>query len=411
MESDRLQTLDVLRGVAVMGILLMNIIAFAMPESAYINPSAWGGMTGPDIFAWAASFILVDSKMRSLFSILFGASMILFIDRAEAREADAKGLHFRRMMWLFVFGYLHFLFIWNGDILTLYAAMGGVAWFWRELGAHALFRRAGLLLGAAFLLWGSILGGVWSVDQKAHLPIAKAKDVQSANRALADLGAPGSKSIKKDLARYRSGYGLIFVERATDKLFSPISMIFIVGFETLGLMALGMALLKNGFLSGQMSSSRYRQVALFTLGLSIPAMCVLAGIAWASGFSTLLTASLAFLWSLPFRAPMAVGYAALIILGMRKLGGGRLVQRLAATGQAAFTNYLGTSLVMTTIFYGYGFGFYGTVSRWQLYLVVPVAWMVMLLWSKPWMDRYRHGPLEWLWRCLTRWELAPLRRV
>jgi uncharacterized protein len=112
--------------------------------------------------------------------------------------------------------------------------------------------------------------------------------------------------------------------------------------------------------------------------------------------------------TVPFRPVMVLAYAALIILLTR--GGGRLVERIAAAGRAAFTNYLGTSILMTTLFYGYGLGLYGSMSRIELWLVVLAMWALMLLWSKPWLERFQYGPFEWLWRSLSRLELQPMRR-
>jgi uncharacterized protein len=105
---------------------------------------------------------------------------------------------------------------------------------------------------------------------------------------------------------------------------------------------------------------------------------------------------------------MAVGYAALIVLLSR--GNGALTQRIAAAGRCAFTNYLGTSIVASLVFYGWGLGLYGQVSRAEAWLLVPLVWMLMLLWSKPWLDRFNYGPFEWLWRSLARGKLQPMRK-
>ena len=125
-------TLDAIRGVAVMGILLMNVIAFTMPEQAYINPLAWGGTRAIDLGAWAVNFVLVDGKMRGLFSLLFGASMLLVADRAEAKGEDGASIHYRRMFWLLLFGLAHYYLIWFGDILVLYAVVGCIAFLFRH---------------------------------------------------------------------------------------------------------------------------------------------------------------------------------------------------------------------------------------------------------------------------------------
>jgi uncharacterized protein len=174
-------------------------------------------------------------------------------------------------------------------------------------------------------------------------------------------------------------------------------------------MLLGMAGLKSGFLTGSWTNARYRRVAAIGFGISIPAYVVLAALLYGEGFRVLDVYAYSFAATVPFRPPMIVGYAALTILAAR--GGGWLVDRVAAAGRAAFSNYLGTSLLMTGLFYGWGLGWFGQLSRAELWLVVVPMWALMLAWSKPWLDRFRYGPLEWLWRSLTQWEWQPMTRA
>jgi uncharacterized protein len=180
--------------------------------------------------------------------------------------------------------------------------------------------------------------------------------------------------------------------------------------ETLPLMWLGMALYKTGFLTGALDSAVYRRwaVRLVPAGL---ALSLLIGLAvWQLGLGVIAAFNGLLAWSLIPRLMLTVGYAALLVLAVRALADTALLARVAAAGQAAFTNYLGTSIVMTTIFYGYGLGLFGTVSRAQLWLFMLGGWALMLLWSKPWLARYRYGPLEWLWRSLARAQVQPMRR-
>ena len=173
-------------------------------------------------------------------------------------------------------------------------------------------------------------------------------------------------------------------------------------------MLFGMAALKSGFFRGEWAVARYRKWALIGFAIAIPAYAVLAWLLIRADFSVpdVFTYSLAA--TTPFRPFMIVAIAATIVLLTRK--GGWLVDRIAAAGRAAFTNYLGTSLLMTTLFYGYGLGWYGHLSRIQLWLPVVAVWVIMLLWSKPWLDRYRYGPFEWLWRSLARARFQPMRK-
>jgi uncharacterized protein len=174
-------------------------------------------------------------------------------------------------------------------------------------------------------------------------------------------------------------------------------------------MLLGMAGLKSGFLKGEWEAARYRRIALWTLGVSIPAYAFFAWLNWRSGFDVATFFLIFFVLTNPFRLAMMAGYASLIILATRKRGW--LSQRIAAAGRAAFTNYLGTSILACLIFYGYGLGLYGRFSRFEAWLFVPLFWLIMLAWSKPWLERFNYGPFEWLWRSLARRKLQPMRKA
>ncbi|HEX8214433.1 MAG TPA: DUF418 domain-containing protein, partial [Allosphingosinicella sp.] len=194
----------------------------------------------------------------------------------------------------------------------------------------------------------------------------------------------------------------------TNNLLEPFVGLFFFGWETLGYMLLGMAALKSGFLTGAWQDSRYRRIALIGFAICIPVYAVLAWLLNSDGFSVPGIMAMSMAATIPFRPVMVIAIAALIILLTRR--GGGLVQRIAAAGRAAFTNYLGTSILMTALFYGWGAGLYGQLSRIELWAVVLAMWAVILLWSKPWLDRNLYGPLEWLWRTLARWEWQPMRR-
>ena len=175
-------------------------------------------------------------------------------------------------------------------------------------------------------------------------------------------------------------------------------------------MMLGMAMKKNGFLAGNWERPAYHRWINRLLPAGLLASALLGAIAWAGDFNPIYMLANFFAWSAIPRLMVTIGYAALLILWIRNLSGSAFLDRVVATGRAAFTNYLGTSVIMTTIFYGYGFGLFGHVSRPALWLFVLGAWAVMLLWSKPWLARFQYGPLEWLWRSLARMELQPMRR-
>lgn len=405
--AQRLVTLDALRGFAVMGILAMNIVAFAMPEAAYISPKAYGGETPADLAGWAIGFILFDGKMRGLFSILFGASMLLIVERARASGQDATAVHYRRMAWLAVFGFAHYLFVWWGDILFLYACIGCIAFAFRDWEARRLIRWAVGLFALGTLLMTLLFG--------AQLVLAQAVDDPGASAAMAAAGrdviagyAGLGDAVDAELALYRGGYLPILAERL-GHADTPLLMVLMSALETLPLMMIGMALLRSGFLAGHWESAAYRRTALRWLPPGLLLTVLLAWVQWRGGFDYLLSLNIFLAWAQPARLMMTIGYAALLVLLIRRHAASGWIARVAATGQAAFSNYIGTSLVMTSLFYGYGLGLFGAVGRLPLYLFVIGASALMLLWSKPWLARFRYGPLEWLWRSLARGAVQPMR--
>jgi uncharacterized protein len=189
----------------------------------------------------------------------------------------------------------------------------------------------------------------------------------------------------------------------------PLFMLAFFGWETLAYMLFGMAALKSGFLTGSWSDSSYRKVALIGFAIGVPAYSILAWLIWSAGFSVPAIFAFSFAGTVLLRPVMVPAIAALVILLTRR--GGEMTRRIAAAGRAAFTNYLGTSILMTGLFYGWGGGLFGRFSRIELWLVVAAMWVLMLAWSKPWLERFRYGPFEWLWRSLARWEWQEMRKV
>lgn len=399
--TGRIDTLDFLRGIAVMGILAANLPAFALPEAAYFSPLAAGGTDPASVAAWFATYVLVEGKMRGLFSLLFGASMLLVVERAEAAGGNGAAVHFRRMAWLFAIGWVHLYALWRGDILTHYALCGAVAYPFRRMPVRGL-----VTVAAALIIWetaqgAALYGGV--IQAQAH-PGAVSRAFLAAMTA--GFGAPPAQELAREVAALRGGYAEVLAWRWNTAT-SPLTLLPVLGPETLATMLLGMAGLKSGFLTGTWPRARYARWAAVTLGLSLPVYIAAAIHTARSGFALADVVLGAMTLAAPLRNIAVVGYAALGVLLLRP--GGWLTLRVSAAGLAAFTNYLGTTLVMTTIFYGYGLGLFGQWSRAQLYLLVPFAWMAMLAWSRPWLARHRYGPMEWLWRSLARWRVEPLR--
>ena len=409
-EGARLVSLDAIRGVAVMGILAMNIVAFALPFPAYANPAAGGPPSGADVATWFFNFVFVDSKMRGLFSMLFGASTLLVIDSAASAGRSAAGAHYSRMFWLAIFGLIHFYLIWFGDILFLYAMCGLLLFLFRNLSVKAL-----LLWSIPFFLIGIALpGSFWAslaMVQAGTLPPEVAASMKEALTQMnADMG-PSTPAYAKEMAVHLGSYTSIVAHRTGEMASDPLFFLIMFAWETIGLMLIGMALFKSRMLTGEWEAARYRKWALISFLVAAPPLAGLALYQVNTGYDAVAIFGSTIALSIPFDTLMTVGWAALIMLLIQTRASAAVRARLAATGRMAFTNYLVTSIVMTTIFYGYGLGLFGSVGRLPLYLFCFGMWAAMLLWSKPWLERYHYGPLEWLWRSLSRWRVQPMKKV
>jgi uncharacterized protein len=403
---DRIFSLDVIRGVAVMGIFSVNIIAFAMIEAAYFNPPAYGGWHGASLGLWAANMLVIDGKMRTLFSMLFGASTLLVIERAEAAGRSGPRVHVRRMLVLLGFGLVHFYLIWFGDILTLYAVSGLVAFLFRKLPVHRLVALGAAFLIVSMLIFTGYMFSQYQADSAAHAAGATRKAIEEWNDG---LGAfyPSAAKIAEDRALHLGSWlGLVQHNLKHWSQIVPSTVTFMP--DTIGLMLIGMAGYKSGFLTGEWDDAAYARAARIAIPIGLAACAAIVAYDLASNFYIIGAFSAFIVVATPFITVMALGYAALIILLSRRQGW--LAKRIAAAGRCAFTNYLGTSLVATFVFYGWGLGLYGSLSRWQAWLLVPVVWLMMLAWSQPWLEHFNYGPFEWAWRSLSRGKLQPMRK-
>ncbi len=407
----RIVTLDALRGLAVMGILAMNIILFALPEMAYFSPIASGPLSVADQISWTAGFILFDGKMRGLFSLLFGASMVLIAMRAQDQGQSPASVHYRRMAWLAFFGLMHFYLIWQGDILFLYALAGGIAFLFIAMESRQLIVLAIIIYVFGCAVMSAMMGSLFLLEYAASVPDPAPGTLRDYREFMDEM----TRGYAQDLALYRSDYAAILLHRWRDEFWSPLSLTLMNILETLPLMLIGMALFKNGFLIGNSDTGLYRKYALLGLGLGASGYAVLAFIAALDGFGGIMMMNIAIAWSMPFRLVMTVGYAAALVIVIAWMANGgvlvsALLGRVTAAGRMAFTNYIATSIAMTFLFYGYGLGLFGHVSRSGLWLYVFGGCAVMLIWSKPWLDHFRYGPLEWLWRSLARGEIQAMRK-
>ncbi len=394
-EASRIVTLDVLRGVAVLGILLLNIWGFSLPQFAYSNPNAMGELTGADYWAWFVTYLLGDYKFVTLFSLLFGAGVVLMTGRAEAAGRDAGALHGRRMFWLAVIGASHGYLIWHGDILFIYAVCGFLIYFIKDWPLDRLW-----LTGLLLILGGSAMAAV----EAGLLTVLPEQTVE-------DLVASSPEEFREEIEIFRGGWLTQMQERMPLAFQIQLAVISTeIGPRTVGVMALGMGLMRSGFLAGQATSGFYAGVSLlgFALGLPLVYAGIIAG--EARGWDVYALYGLSHQYNYWGSLLVAAGWMGLVLTMCRAGWLPAVQRRLGAVGRMALTNYLMQSVMATLIFYGHGLGLFAQVGRAELVLVVLGIWALQLLWSEPWLRRFQFGPVEWLWRSLTYGRLQSFRR-
>jgi len=401
--ADRIGSLDLIRGVAVLGILAVNIAGFAGPSTESLTPNFNARVDPADEWAFAAIFLVFEGKMRALFTLLFGASMVLFIERNIANGRPAIALQMRRLLWLALFGYLHFLLFWWGDILFFYALAG--------LLALPLYRLRPKLLTAiavaAFTMWQGY--GIAdrlpdaAVEEEIRLGTASSEQISAYSERLGQFRAEQAKEVKG----IRSGFVEHAHQKISNNLLDPVYGAIAGMGETLPMLLIGMALFRSGFFSGAWSPAALRRLAI--VGTATGAIVTLALLAWVMPrhFPPNAMAMLALYATAWPHLLMALGYAAALVLAAPRLLKTRIGARIDAAGKMAFSNYLGTTVVMTALFYGWGLGLFGRFDPLGQVPFVVLGWVLMLAWSKPWLARYRRGPLEWLWRSLVEWRMLP----
>ena len=395
--GERVDSIDILRGFALLGVLLMNMQAFAMPLCAYMNPTSYGNNNSLSFSLWCINHVVADGKFITIFSMLFGAGIVLMTARARIRTGRSAWLHHGRMLWLLLFGSLHGVLLWCGDILLTYAICGFIVyWFSR--------RRPWLLvaLSVVFLCIPAFLLANFHTYME-NIPPEESQQIL-------EMWAPSAETIVAKEAAYRGGY----LDHLPERFKSWVSMfgfLMIFGWRVSGVMLLGMALLKLGVLSGTRSRRFYAALVLigFVFGLPMVGYGIhhqasrgwdmVEGMGVGSLYNYFGSLLVAFAW---------IGVILLLCRSDRLTG---LKERLAAVGRMAFTNYIMHSVLCTTLYYGHGFGFFGRVDRLgQLCIVFVIA--ALQLWYSPlWLRRFQFGPLEWLWRTLTYWQPQPFRRA
>ena len=390
-EQRRIKSLDAMRGLALLGILAVNAAFFAAPWQAAIDPMAPPlTVTQDSVWSWFAMHVFFEQKMITLFSILFGAS--LFMVGGERSDKERGAVLRRRLFWLLIIGLMHALLIWYGDILVTYAVTGFLVLFARSWKPRTLLI-VGIVLYLLALLLQSFLGIFFGI-----LPSDKVGVVE---QEIAGVFALPPEELERVTAAYQSGF-LSGVQENIDTWLTFITSS-IVGLviRTAGVMMIGMALFKWGFLSGNAPKWLYGLMLLIGAG-ALALVGWQAWLNWEARFDLMHMLTRGMFVNTAVSIFVSIGYASLIIL-LVKAGMRFLTEPLAAVGRMAFTNYLTQSLIMTTIFWGgaRGFGLWGEVDRPTLWAIVLAVWALQLIWSPLWLARFQMGPFEWIWRRLS----------
>ena len=414
-QRERIPTIDVVRGFALMGILLMNVAAFSGPFEMYINPLAVPGHRSYNIFAWVLRWVFFEGKMRAAFSMLFGAGVILLTERAERRGSrNIADIFLRRNMWLVLFGVLHLYFIWLGDILYYYGLTALLFLYpCRKVRYRNLFISGGLVL--AIGVGSDIYFSLDAIRTRNEGQAAQA--LQSAGRKLTQ---PQQDALKKwtdvldrrrknneaDLKANRGSYLEMLKWHAEWGPRIQATSYYTFGFtDVLGMMLIGMGLYRMGFLTGALSYRAY----LWTLGIGFALSIPINGFeAWGLIRDNFQPETPWWVLYQLGRLTGAVANVAVVVLICKAGLVPSITRRIAAVGQTALSNYLLTSISCTAFFWG--FKLYGKLQYYQLYAVVACVWLINLTLSPIWLRHFQFGPMEWVWRSLTYWKRQPMRR-
>lgn len=416
-QAVRLLSLDVLRGFALLGILAMNVMTFAMPLAAYQNPTVYPEDYAGNIWTYRVMHLVFDLKMMALFSMLFGAGVVIWSHKPRELERPGalRWLWMRRMGWLLVIGMIHAWWIWEGDILVAYAICGMVLLWWlRRLPPIWLTLVAAALFGVHLLL--NFASGWWTEQLFSESSTITAnmppRTLVEARLAVKSWMGPTPEQVAEQLAALNGGWWEVFEHRARSTLWMQLQGIpFFLFWRCGALMLLGAALTKWGVFTGARTARFYAIMAAAGYAVGVP--LVLAGMSYneTHGFELVSLVRVGGWFNTIGSVPVALGHAGLLLLIVKMGWLTALCTGLARVGQMAFTNYLMQSVLCSLIFYGWGLGLAGDLSRLQQQMVVVGIWIVEILWSVAWLSRYRFGPAEWLWRSLTYWRLQPMRRL
>lgn len=408
---ERIQSLDVMRGFVLFGILLMNINGFGLAK-AYSDPTVAGGSTGYNLYTWITTNMFFEGTMRALFSLLFGVGMFIFLDRLLKKDAGIKAadIYFRRLMYLLVFGLIHgYLLLWVGEILYQYALMGFLVYSFRQMAPKRLIAVAILLIS---------IGTFWNyVDYKdtkkfvanveeAAVYKAEGKELTKELEGASERWEKREKdrspeAIAEHNAEMHKGYFSVVAFLApTNFEFDTIWPYRDDVWDVLSMMLIGIALFRWNVLSGEKSFGFYGTMALigYALGLAINYYETKSILDADFSLLSFSKSNITYFWGRLF---ISFGHVGAIMLFCKSGILAGFQHSMAAVGKMALTNYMMHSVICMIIFTGVGFGMFGKLQRYELLYVVFSIWIFQLILSPIWLKYFYFGPMEWLWRSLS----------
>ena len=410
--NERIESIDILRGFALLGILIMNISSFAMPSMAYFSPVVYD-INPLNHIIYSITHIIADQKFMAIFSMLFGASTILFINSVKKRKKNPFLLFYSRNFWLLILGWVHSTYFWYGDILFIYALCAFLLFFFKNITPKKQF-----ILGCLIYLIPTFSNYATYEYVIDYLDQAE-KDV------IIKHWNPSNEVLQQELDAYRGPYKKQVQHRA--KMWSSnnenndssgdigggiigLSILIDLFSRSFGMMLIGMACFSWGVFSNALTKSFYKKLMIYGLGIGLPLSMI--GLFFNYSFD----------WDWKYiqflgRSPnniatplIAFGYIGIIMLWIRKGNFINLQEKLRTIGKTALTAYLIQTVIATFIFYGIGLGLFGYVNRAYQLAIMFLIWFVLLILCPRWLSKYQFGPVEWIWRMLTHIKLIPLLR-
>lgn len=384
--TERIQSLDLLRGFALFGILIMNIISFSNIGTGYINPTLGAGLEGYNGWIYGFNHLFAEMRFMSIFSMLFGAGILIFSDNAMKKGKTAWKYHYRRMLLLIVIGFIHAYLIWMGDILVAYAICGSIAFLMRKCNTRTLF-----IVGGIFF----VIPVVLSLMSYFFTPQEKLEEIFR-------FWNPTQESVDWEISAYCGSY----MDQMSPRISGAIelqTLVFLIEYiwRVLSMMLLGMILYRKGILSAQKDNAFYQKLLLIglTAGLVISGTGLYR--AYNQGWNGIWYMNVGHHYNYIASLLIAIAYIGLIMLWNKSNILQGLKSRLKAVGRLAFTNYIMTSIICTFIFYGHGLGLFATMDRLHHWGIILLVWAFLLFISPVILKKYKRGPLEWAWRKLT----------